>query len=272
MKSPLNYLGGKSKLVKVIVPMIPPDHICYCEPFCGAAWILFNKPPAPAEVINDMDNELVVFWRVIQNHLQTFLDYFKHAVISRQIWDWENTKRPETLTDIQRAVRYYYLQRLCFGGKVRGRTFGTSALGPLGLNLSTIEETLIEVHWRLKRVTIEHLDALECIRRYDRPTTFFYIDPPYYFSRKDYAVTFDRFEDLNRLLSSIKGRFILSLGDCPEVRKLFAGFKQRKVNLTYSVGNSRGAAGTRSKPRAELLIHNLCKASARRRQILNPLR
>lgn len=257
MKSPLNYLGGKSKLAKVIIPMIPPDHTCYCEPFCGAAWILFGKEPSQVEVINDLDNELVSFWRVIQNHLPAFLDYFKHAVISRQLWTWETKKVPETLTDIQRAVRYYYLQRLGFGGKTKGRTFGAAAVKPMNLNLSTIEETLLEVHWRLQRVTIEHLDALECLRRYDRPTTFFYVDPPYYFNQDDYAVSFSRFDDLAKLLSSIKGRFILSLNDSREVRDIFSGFRQRRVTLTYSAGNNRTAPGSRAMPRHELLISNL---------------
>lgn len=260
MKSPLNYLGGKSKLAKKIVPLIPPDHLCYCEPFCGAAWILFSKEPSKDEVINDLDDELATFWRVIQNHLPTFLDYFKYAVMSRKLWDLENTKRPETLTDIQRAVRYYYLQRLGFGGRTRRRTFGTSATGHHGINLTTLEENLIEVHWRLKHVMIEHLDALDCIRRYDRQTTFFYIDPPYFFNQHDYAVSFEKFDALCSVLKALKGRFILSLNDCKEVRNLFSWATQRQVKLGYSAGNSRTAADTRSKPRSELLIHNLRKA------------
>ena len=264
MRSPLNYAGGKSKLSKVIVPMIPRDHICYCEPFCGGAWVLFSKEPSKDEVINDMDNELVCFWRVIQHHLATFLDCFKHAVISRQLWEWEKMKNPDTLTDIHRAVRYFYLQRLSFGGKTHKRTFGTSATGPLNLNLATMEETLIEVNWRLRKVAVEHLDALDCIRRYDRPTTFFYIDPPYFFNQHDYAVSFSRFEDLALLLGRVKGRFILSLNDCAEVRKIFKAFTQRRVTLTYSAGNSRTAAGTRGEPRHELLIHNLGPARGRK--------
>ncbi len=260
MKSPLNYLGGKSRLAKTIVRMIPEDHVCYCEPFAGGAWVLFTKAPSKAEVINDADNDLVCFWRVIQNHLQTFLDYFRHAVISRQIFEWEKLKRPETLTDIQRAVRYYYLQRLAFGGKTTGRTFGTGTTRPLGLNLAMIEQTLLEVHWRLKAVTIEHLDALDCIRRYDRPGTFFYIDPPYFFNRRDYAVPFEKFDALSTVLRTIQGRFILSLNDCPEVRKLFSWARMKNVALTYSIDGGPGGGSGRSKQRRELLIHNLRKA------------
>jgi hypothetical protein len=160
------------------VARIPEDHVCYCEPFCGAAWVFFGKEPSKLEVLNDMDGELVNFWRVLQHHLQPFMEYFKYAVISRRLWQWENKKAPETLTDFQRAVRYYYLQRLGFGGKTAARTFGSGATRPMNLNLTTMEETLLEVHWRMERVTIEHLDACNCIERYDRPSTFFYIDPP----------------------------------------------------------------------------------------------
>lgn len=110
MRSPLNYLGGKSRLAERIVKLIPEDHICYCEPFCGAAWVLFTKQPSKVEVINDADGELITFWRVVQNHLEEFLRYYKWALISRRLFELENMKNPETLTDIQRAVRYFYTQ------------------------------------------------------------------------------------------------------------------------------------------------------------------
>jgi DNA adenine methylase len=258
MRSPLNYLGGKSRLASKIVALIPPDHVCYCEPFCGAGWVLFTKPPSKAEVINDADGELVTFWRVIQHHLTPFLDCFKWAVVSRKVFEWETLKRPETLTDIQRAVRYYYLQRLSFGGKPAGRTFGTAATAPSGLNLATVSERLLEVHWRLERVTVEHLDAVDCIRRYDRPETLFYCDPPYMGLCQDYASKFAQadFVRLRDCLAGIKGRFILSLNDCAGVRDLFATFKIVQVSLRYSTGNPRSNAESRSKVRHEVLIRN----------------
>ena len=257
MKSPLNYLGGKSRLADKIVPLIPDDHICYCEPFCGAAWVFFRKPPSKAEVINDADGELVTFWRVVQNHLQEFLRYFKHAIISRTIFDLEKKKDPSTLTDIQRAVRYYYLQRLGFGGKTHARTFGTSATDGPRLNLTNIEENMIQVHWRLARVVVESLDACACITRYDRPTTFFYIDPPYWHTA-GYAVPFtdQDYPRLRDVLAGIHGRFILSINDTRDVRRIFAQFKLRRVTTTYSASNGRGPNSARTKPRSELLIRN----------------
>lgn len=259
MNSPLGYFGGKSRLADRIVARIPKDHTCYCEPFCGAAWVFFRKEPSKVEVLNDMDGELVNFWRVIQNHLQPFMDYYKYAVISRKLWTLENKKDPETLTDIQRAVRYYYLQRLGFGGKTVCRTFGSGATRPMNLNLTTMEESLLEVHWRVERVTLEHMDACKCIERYDRKETLFYIDPPYYDVAQCYAHKFSHedFLRLRKTLDSIKGRFILSLNDSKDVRAIYKGFRQDRIVTTYSTGNSRVTADTRGKSRSELLIHNL---------------
>ncbi|MDD5678556.1 MAG: DNA adenine methylase, partial [Kiritimatiellae bacterium] len=215
--------------------------------------------PSQTEVINDIDSELMNFWRILQCHLQPFLDYFKYAVISRELFNLENKKDPTTLTDLERAVRYYYLQRLGFGGKTTGRTFGAGAARPMNLNLTTIEETLLEVHWRLERVTIEHLPALKCLEKYDRKETFFYIDPPYYHVTQDYCRPFEDkdFQSLADALRLIKGRFILSLNDDADIRKMFRSFRQVRVLTKYSSGNSRTAADTRSRERSELLIHNL---------------
>ena len=225
--------------------------------FCGAAWILFAKDPSRCEVINDLDGELVNFWRVVQNHLIPFLDYFKFAVVSRRIFELENMKRPETLTDLQRAVRYYYIQRLAFGGKTSGRSYGYVASGGPRLNLTDVSETLLEVHQRLERVNIECLDALDCIRRYDRKGTFFFIDPPYIFNTDDYAVSFDRFTDLAALLGGIKGRFILTMTDCPEIRKIFQQFKISPVRLKYSINRPvSGDDSARSKDRLEVIVQN----------------
>ena len=258
--SPISYFGGKFRLAKKIIPLIP-EHNCYVEPFCGAAWVLFKKDPNQSkhEVINDLDQELVNFWRVIQNHIQPFLEYFKHAIISRKIFEIENRKDPTTLTDIQRAVRYYYLQRLTFGGKSAGRIFAAGPSRPSNLNLLTLEESILETHWRLARVTIENMDACKCIEKYDRADTFFYLDPPYWDAAQDYAHKFnaDDFDRLRSTLDALKGKFILSLNDSPKVREKFRGFKMLALTTTYSSGNSRVAPDTRVKPRGELLINNL---------------
>ncbi|MCP4107470.1 MAG: DNA adenine methylase, partial [Desulfobacteraceae bacterium] len=121
MKSPLPYIGGKSKLAQTIIDMIP-KHVTYCEPFAGAAWVFFKKEPTRYEIINDLDSELIAFYRVLQYHLEEFVKQFKWLLTSREIFeDWKRQQEAGGLTDIQKAARYYYLQRLCFSGRVRNR-------------------------------------------------------------------------------------------------------------------------------------------------------
>lgn len=110
IRSPLaGWMGGKLQLSKRIVAAIP-EHTCYVEPFAGAAWVLFRKLESDVEVINDINRELVTFYRCIQHHLEEFVRYFKWVLVARD--EFERLKRvePDTLTDIQRAARFYYLQ------------------------------------------------------------------------------------------------------------------------------------------------------------------
>jgi DNA adenine methylase len=180
MNSTLAYIGGKSKLANTIIDMMP-EHKAYCEAFAGAAWVFFKKPMSKYEVINDLDSDLVTFYRVLQNHLEEFLRQFKWLLSSREWFeDWKKQQDAGGLTDIQRAARYYYLQRLCFGGRVKSRVFGTAPMRSPRINLLRIEEELSEVHLRLARVSIEHLPWEDLISRYDKPETLFYCDPPYY--------------------------------------------------------------------------------------------
>lgn len=110
----------------------------------------------------------------------------------------------------------------------------------------------------MEKVTIEHLDAIDVIKRYDRPTTFFYIDPPYW-ATAGYATPWKvcDFFRLRQALDKVVGRFLVSLNDTPEVRRIFKGYRIRKITTTYSSANGRDQANGRSKERAEVLIDNL---------------
>lgn len=191
------YMGSKGKLAKTIINQLP-EHCCYVEAFAGAANVFLKKESSKVEVINDINKELITLYRVVQNHLDEFLRYFKWALVSREEFDRQLQSPPDTLTDIQRAARFYYLQKCAFGGKVQGQTFGYSLVTTPRLNLLRIEEELSAVHLRLSRVTIECLPYDDIVRRYDRPDTLFYLDPPYekcetcygkgIFSKEDYAM------------------------------------------------------------------------------------
>lgn len=151
------WIGGKRRLAKHILPLFP-EHTCYVEPFAGGAAMFFMKPPVDCEVINDSNGELVNLYRVVRNHLDEFVRQFRWSLVSRQMFEWAQLVRPETLTDIQRAASFFYLQKLAFGGKVEGQNFGTTTTTPPRLNLLRIEEDLSVAHLRLARTQIEHLD------------------------------------------------------------------------------------------------------------------
>jgi len=246
----LPWIGGKRRLAKHLLPMFP-GHECYVEPFAGAAALFFMKAPVRAEVLNDINGDLVNLYRVVKHHLEEFVREFKMALVSRQIWEWMDSTPPETLTDIQRAARFFYLQKLGFGGKVESRTFGTSTTGGPRLNLLRIEEDLSQAHLRLSRATIEHLEWSECIRRYDRPHTLFYCDPPYW-GTEGYGVEFglEQYNDLAGLARTIQGQMVISVNDIPEMRRAFKGFPMQSLDIHYSVGGA-GRSNGKSK---ELII------------------
>ncbi|CAB3781993.1 hypothetical protein LMG27177_01138 [Paraburkholderia fynbosensis] len=121
---------------------------------------------------------------------------------------------PETLTDIQRAARFfYYLQQRAFGGKVDGQTFRTAMTAP-SVNLLRIEENLSAAHLRLAGVHIENQPWHTCVERYDRPHSFFYCDPPYW-RTEGYGVDFpfENYERMPSLMHSCKGKMMVSISD-----------------------------------------------------------
>ncbi|MDY6981001.1 MAG: DNA adenine methylase [Pseudomonadota bacterium] len=252
MASPvIPWIGGKSRLADKILPLFP-EHSCYVEPFCGAAALFFLKEPSKIEVLNDINGDLVNLYRVLKHHLEEFVRQFKWAVTSRQVFEWEKAKQPETLTDIQRAARFYYLQKLAFGGKVASRSYGTAATSPPRLNLLRIEEDLSQAHLRLARVNIEHLGWADCVRRYDRDYTLFYLDPPYW-ETEGYGVEFglEQYELMAELAAGSAGKMVISVNDHKTMRKAFKGLKIRSVPIVYTVGGKQGRS-----QKKELIIKN----------------
>ena len=245
------WIGGKRRLAKHIIPLFP-EHTCYVEPFCGAAALYFLKEPAKVEVINDINGELINLYRVVKHHLEEFIRQFKFALTSRTIYEWMQITPPETLTDIQRAARFFYLQKLAFGGKVDGQTFGTATTSAPRLNLLRIEEDMSQAHLRLSRTIIEHLSWHDCVTKYDREHTLFYCDPPYW-GTEGYGVDFnlDQYARMADLAKSIQGKMVISVNDIPEMREAFKGLTMESVGISYTVGGTKG----RDK-RAELVIRN----------------
>lgn len=243
------WVGGKRRLAKHLLPLFPA-HTCYVEPFCGAAALYFMKEPSKVEVINDINGELVNLYRVVKHHLEEFVRQFRWALVSRQMFKWLQDTPVETLTDIQRAARFYYLQKQAFGARIEGQTFGVAATRRHGINLLRIEEDLSLAHLRLSQTTIEYLDWEQCIKRYDKAGTLFYCDPPYW-ETAGYGVDFqmENYIRMAELAQSIKGKMIISVNDIPEMREVFAGLNIHSINVSYTLSGKHT-------PRKELVICN----------------
>ena len=251
------YLGGKRNLAKRICAIIDADnHRTYAEPFVGMGGIfLRRKRAARAEFINDAGRDVYNLFRILQEHYVPFLDLMRFQITTQANFNRLVDTDPDTLTDLQRAARFLFLQRAAFGGKVSGKNFGLSPDRPARFNLTTLEPDLEALHTRLAGVTVTCLDVADFIQRIDRADTLFYLDPPYWGSEGDYGKhLFARadFERLRSVLSAIKGRFIMSINDVPEIRETFAKFEMLPISTTYSVAKKPEAAGGRR----ELLISN----------------
>jgi DNA adenine methylase len=246
------WIGGKRRLADHLLPYFPP-HECYVEVFAGGAALFFLRDqPAKVEVLNDINGELVNLYRVVQHHLEEFVRQFKWALSSRQVFAWLKETVPHTLTDIQRAARFFYLQQHAFGGKVDGQTFGTATTAP-PVNLLRLEENLSAAHLRLSGVFVENLTWYDCVQRYDRPHSFFYMDPPYW-QTEGYGVPFpfEQYEQMAAWVRQAKGRVMISINDHPDIRRVFDGLPMRELTIRYSVASRHGSPAESG----ELMITN----------------
>mgnify|MGYP001233747457 CR=1 FL=1 len=251
----LAWQGGKSRLAHTIIERMP-EHTTYCEVFAGAAWVLFGKAPSKAEIINDINRELVTLYRCVQHHLPALAEQFRWMLVAREEFDRFMATPVEVLTDIQRAARFFYVMKTSFGAKVRGPTFGATHTQPPRLNLLRIEEDLSAAHLRLARVLVECRPWSEVIDRFDSAGTLFYLDPPYWGCENDYGLGLFERDDFARMaeqLTRVKGRFILSLNDTPGVREVFARFHIESVKTRYSINSN---VNDRGKAVPEVLITN----------------
>lgn len=249
------WLGGKRNLARRICARLDAIPCAtYAEPFVGMGGIFLRRSMRPrAEVINDRAQDIATLFRILQRHYVQFLDVLKFGLTTRAEFDRLVRVDPATLTDLERAARFLYLQRTAFGGKVSGRNFGVSADRSGRFNLSTLEPMLEDLHTRLAGVVIECLDWSDFLARYDRAGTLFYLDPPYWGCEADYGKAMFSRESFARMaeqLRGLQGRFLLSINDVPEIVDLFAWANIEAVTTTYTVGAHSG----RSAPRSELLI------------------
>ncbi|HFC9288201.1 TPA: DNA adenine methylase [Clostridium perfringens] len=249
MKPPITRMGGKSKLRKTIIEMIP-DHTCYIEPFFGAGWVYFGKEPSKVEVINDVDKELINLFKMIKYHAPEIERMLEYEFSGRDIFEEYKNYKIENLTEIQRAIRFLYLISQSFASK--GNHYGYKATGRPAPQIF-YKGVLTEIKERLRNTFVENLSFEKIIDKYDREGSFFFCDPPY-FETAGYSNTFAEKEHLllRDKLKNIKGKFLVTINDHPKVREWYKDFNIKEVKVMYSVSNQASAR----KEYDELIITN----------------
>lgn len=252
----INWVGGKRLLRKTIAPLIPKNIKSYIEPFGGGGWVLFYKDRwADLEIYNDLDGRLVNLFRIVKYHPNAFKEEYKYLLGSRDMFF--QFLNGTFITDIQKAVQFYFIITRSFGGK--GSSFGTvkKSSGGASKSQKNVLDKIDAIHERLDKVMIENRDFETLIKQYDFEDAFFYCDPPYS-QGCGYDVTstkdFDH-ERLREVLGNVKGRFLLSYDDSPKIRELYKGFEMIEVERLNGI-NNRSDVENRKKIFKELLIAN----------------
>ncbi len=257
MRSPLNWLGGKNMSVRRIVARMP-EHVCYCEIFAGGASLLFGKPAAHVEVLNDRNGELMNFYRQMKLNAGRVIRLLDSMPHSRQLFEdlWLN--KPRRDQRLLRAARFAYLQKIAFAGDLSQKPqFGYSKLRPHPLG-ARMWARIREAADRLRRVTLECGEWERMLDRYDGSETLFYADPPYV-GLRHYEHNFEQADHMRlaQRLRRIQGRFLLSYNDVAQVRVLYSWAHVEVMSVPYRA-NCRNQCGR------ELLIRNYALPTGRK--------
>lgn len=233
MKSVLKYPGGKSRIADWICGYIP-EHTVYLELFFGSGAIFFNKKPARIETLNDLDGNVVNFFRVIREHPEELSSLLEMTPFARDEYELAHASLDEG-TDVERARKFAVRCWMSFAGGVRYkngfRSSQCSASPHTTKAWSELPELVILAAERLKNAQIENLPALELIHRYNTPDVFIYADPPYLHStRKNYLYQYEMSEqDHVKLLDALighPGKVLLSGYDNELYDRILSGWNK----------------------------------------------
>ena len=248
MNSFISWIGGKKLLRKKILEQFPAEYDRYIEVFGGAGWVLFGKEQKGMEVYNDINGELVNLYRCVKYHPEALQKELDGILMSRELFFYA-IQKTRGLTDIQRAARFFVAIKESYGS-------GLDSFGVRPKDMKKGVDFLSQASERLSMVVIDNLDFEHLIKTYDRPGALFYLDPPYYQTEKYYP---DRFqpEDHTRLketLDKVRGKWILSYNDCPEIRNLYDGYIVISAERSHNL-----VAKNDSKKYREIIIKNFNK-------------
>ncbi|BAZ36874.1 D12 class N6 adenine-specific DNA methyltransferase (plasmid) [Calothrix sp. NIES-4101] len=253
-KIAFGWYGGKYSHLDWLLPLLP-DAVHYCEPFGGSAAVLLNRKPASVETYNDIDGEVVNFFRVLRDQQEALIQAIGLTPFSREEFR-QAIALEQNLSDLERARRFFIRARQVRTGLAQTASEGrwahcklTSRAGMAGAVsrwLGSVEG-LSEIVQRLLRVQIENDRATNVIKRYDSPDTLFYCDPPYpHDSRGDsnayaFEMTDEEHCALAEVLRNVEGKVALSGYDCSLMQQLYGDWRCLKApeKLCHSIKTTR---------------------------------
>ena len=242
LRTPITYYGGKQNLVRTIIPLIP-EHKLYCEPFCGGAAIFFGKEKSEAEVLNDTNRELINFYSVCKNRFHDLSSLVRVTLHSREDHDnaWIIYNKPQLFDEVRRAWAVWVLSSQSFSGQLDGNWGYERDGNTMAKKITNRKEEFAEaLAMRMQNVQVECADACYVIKSRDFDKAFFYIDPPYFNSCMGHydGYTINDFEELLKLLVTIKGKFLLSsyssdiLNEYAKANGWYQKFIEQKVSVS----------------------------------------
>ncbi len=290
LPSPIRWIGGKSRLLKHILPLIEPHpgESVFVDCFGGSGVVTLNKTRHPSETYNDMNGDLVNLFRVIRDPdgvVHLWWELINTPNSREEFRDSIPNEKFSPLTPVQRAARFVIQCRQAFGGgghpgrQNTERNWGTARGSSRGINDSvarwfSVMMELPRIHRRMIPVVVDQQDALRCIRQWDGPSTLFYCDPPYVGKEDCYSVGDESLHArLAEALNHIQGRAVLSYYDHPTVANLYpeASWTRTRVctRVTACGNTKRDPNGPPSKQkngtaRVELILTNFDRKTRKR--------
>ena len=259
MKTPITYYGGKQQMVKHILPLIT-EHKIYTESFFGGGAIFFAKEKSKIETVNDMNGELINFYRVVKEQFPALKKLVSATLHSRKLHNnaWLIYNNADMFDEVKRAWALWVLSTQGFSGQLSntwGYVSGNSSKNSKCVLIQNKKHQFTDkLAERLEGVQIENHDAIHVIKTYDAADTFHYVDPPYYNSNMGHygGYTLDDYTRLLTALSNVKGKFLLSSYPSEILDKFVAdnSWHQKRIKALVSA-----AKGTR-KEKIEVLTAN----------------
>jgi DNA adenine methylase len=259
MRTPITYYGGKQQMCDKIIPLIP-NHLLYCEPFCGGAAIFWAKNPSELEVLNDTNRALTNFYQVVKNDFTSLEKEVRITLNSRDLHRKASViyNNPDMFSNVKWAWSVWALSHQCFGSQLDGSWGYDKSRNSTAKKISNARESFTEEFAiRLQKVSMECADACYIIRSRDAKDSFFYCDPPYYNANMGHydGYSLNDYKELLETLSQIKGKFLLSSYPSDVLSEYIAkhSWYTKSFNMRISVNAKNGKSNQR---KTEMLTAN----------------